>query len=85
MSQALELHHPLALEFPELRDAIHELKRRSALFRKLFDEYHVVDREIVRLEEEIEPASDPRTAALKQRRAHLKDDRPRQWVAAKTG
>jgi uncharacterized protein YdcH (DUF465 family) len=70
----LDLHHPLVLEFPEHKEAIHALKTQSAHFRRLFDEYHVLDREIVRIEEEIEPASDPRTEALKQKRVHLKDE-----------
>ncbi len=83
MSQALDLHHPLVLEFPELRDAIHKLKMADAHFRRLFDEYHEVDRAIVRIEEEIDPAGDARTAELKHRRAHLKDDLHRQMVAAR--
>jgi uncharacterized protein YdcH (DUF465 family) len=83
MSQAPDLHHPLVLEFPELRDAIHELKTHHAHFRRQFDEYHVLDREIVRIEEEIEPASDDRMNQLKHRRAQLKDELHRQLVAAK--
>ncbi len=70
----LDLHHPLVLEFPEHREAIHVLKTQNAHFRRLFDEYHDLDREIVRIEEEIEPSSDPRTESLKQRRVHLKDE-----------
>jgi uncharacterized protein len=69
-----DLHHPLVTDFPEYREAIHELKLHDAHFRRLFDEYHEVDREVVRIDEEIEPASDARTDALKQRRVHLKDE-----------
>lgn len=83
MAQAPDLHHPLVLEFPELRDAIHELKTHHTHFRRQFDEYHVLDREIVRIEEEIEPASDERMNQLKHRRAQLKDELHRQLVAAK--
>lgn len=69
-----ELHHPLVNEFPEHREAIHQLKMTNAHFRRLFDEYHTLDREIVRIEEQIEPASDARAEELKQKRVRLKDD-----------
>ncbi len=83
MPQALDLHHPLVLEFPELRDAIHQLKTHDAHFRRLFDEYHEVDRSIVRIEEEIDPAGDARISELKHRRAHLKDELHHALKAAK--
>lgn len=70
----LDLHHPLVLEFPEHRDTIHALKLGDAHFRRLFDEYHEVDRDVVRIEGEIDPASDSRAEALKQKRVHLKDE-----------
>jgi uncharacterized protein YdcH (DUF465 family) len=69
-----DLHHPLIHDLPEHREAIHRLKEADAHFRRLFDEYHRVDREVVRIEEEIEPASDARTEELKLRRLRLKDD-----------
>ncbi len=69
-----DLHHPLIHEFPEYRETIHQLKTSDAHFRRLFDEYHTVDREVVRIEEDIEPASDTVTEALKLKRLHLKDD-----------
>ena len=74
MSEQLDLHHPLVVELPQYRDAIHALKTSDAHFRRLFDEYHTVDREVVRIEGEVEPASDERTRQLKHRRAHLKDE-----------
>jgi len=69
-----DLHHPLIHEFPEYRETIHQLKTSDAHFRRLFDEYHTVDREVVRIEEDIEPASDNVMEALKLKRLHLKDD-----------
>jgi len=69
-----DLHHPLVLEFPELREAIHHLKTTNNHFRRLFDEYHEVDRQVVRIEEGIEPASDARTEEVKHRRLRLKDE-----------
>ena len=69
-----ELHHPLINELPEYRDLIHKLKTDNQHFRRLFDEYHEVDRAIVRIEEEIDPASDARTEELKMKRLRLKDE-----------
>ena len=69
-----DLHHPLITEFPEHREAIHDLKVSNAHFRRLFDEYHRVDREVVRIEGEIEPAGDAVTEGLKKRRLQLKGD-----------
>lgn len=76
-----DLHHPLITEFPEYRDAIHDLKVSNAHFRRLFDEYHQVDREVVRIEGEIEPASDAVTEGLKKRRLQLKDELHHMLVA----
>ena len=76
-----DLHHPLITEFPEHREAIHDLKIANARFRRLFDEYHRVDREVVRIEGEIEPASDSVTEGLKKRRLQLKDDLNHMLVA----
>ncbi len=68
------LEHPLLAEFPEHRDAIVQLKATNAHFHRLYDEYHEVDKHIVRIEEQIEPASDAFTEGLKVRRLRLKDD-----------
>lgn len=69
-----DLHHPLITELPEYRDDIHRLKTEDARFRHLFDQYHQVDREVARIEQEVEAASDARLEELKVRRLHLKDD-----------
>lgn len=76
-----DLHHPLIHEFPEHREAIHELKTSNAHFRRLFDEYHRLDREVVRIEGEIAPASDAVAEGLKKRRLQLKDDLHRMLAA----
>jgi len=67
-------HHPLIKEFPELHDAIHELKTHDPHFKKLFDEYDEVDKEIYRIESESEARSDEFTEELKVRRVKLKDE-----------
>jgi len=67
-------HHPLLKEFPEYHDRIHQLKVEDAHFRKLFDEYHEVDKEVYRMDENIEPVSDEVMEEMKKRRLALKDE-----------
>ncbi len=65
-----DLHH----EFPELGEKIHALKVGNAHFARLFDEYHQVNREVVRIEEGVETTSDQYLEELKKRRLWLKDE-----------
>jgi uncharacterized protein YdcH (DUF465 family) len=67
-------HHPLLKEFPEYHDRIHQLKTENEHFRKLFEEYHEVDKEVYRMDENIEPAADEVMEELKKRRLALKDE-----------
>jgi uncharacterized protein YdcH (DUF465 family) len=67
-------HHDLIHELPEYRDKIHELKVSNHHFAKLFDEYHEVDHEVRRIEQDIETPSDEYTEGLKKKRLHLKDE-----------
>lgn len=67
-------HHDFAKEFPEFKDTIHTLKISDAHFAKLWEEYNELDKEICRIEEEIEAASDDRIEKLKTRRVYLKDE-----------
>jgi len=66
--------HELHEEFPEAGDALHRLKMENAHFARLADEYHEVNREIHRIEADIEAASDARTEELKKKRLVLKDE-----------
>jgi len=66
-------HHPLISELPEHRERIHTLKAEDAHFRRLFDEYHEVDKTIYRMDENIEPASDQTMEKFKVHRLALKD------------
>ena len=66
--------HELQEEFPEAGEALHRLKVENAHFAKLANEYHAVNREIHRIESEVEAASDERVEALKKRRLTLKDE-----------
>ncbi|CAN0605642.1 unnamed protein product [Ectocarpus sp. 12 AP-2014] len=67
-------HHDLRHDLPEHEEAIHALKIANNHFAKLFDEYHDVDREVRRIEQEIEARSDVATEDLKKKRILLKDE-----------
>ena len=69
----MDLHHPILREFPEHREVIRRLKGSNEHFRSVFAEYHRLDDEIYRIEEEIEFAIDQEIEELKMRRAKLKD------------
>ena len=47
-------HHSLQKEFPEYSEAFHKLKMNDAHFVKLLNEYDEVDKEVYRIEEQIE-------------------------------
>lgn len=67
-------HHDLASEFPEFKETIHTLKTSNAHFAKVFGEYEEVDREVVRIEQQIQNSADDYTEALKKKRLALKDE-----------
>jgi uncharacterized protein YdcH (DUF465 family) len=68
--QKHDLHH----EFPEFNEAIHELKMSNNHFARLFDEYHTLDKEIIRFEEGLELTSDFDLETRKKARLKLKDE-----------
>jgi uncharacterized protein len=65
--------HELHDEFPLDAEAIHHLKLTDAHFAKLAEQHHVVNREIHRIESEVDAASDDRLEGLKKERLHLLD------------
>jgi uncharacterized protein len=67
-------HHDLVHEFPEFKETIHELKINNAHFRKLFDEYHTLTREVENMQNEVTPVSTHTELEAKVRRLHLKDE-----------
>ena len=69
----MDLHHPILREFPEHREVIRRLKGSNEHFRSVFDDYHRLDDEVYRIEEEIDFATDQEIEELKMRRAKLKD------------
>lgn len=66
-------NHSLAMELPEFKERIHEMKTGNNHFAKLFDAYHAVDKDIQRFESEAEVTSDGHLEELKKQRLHLKD------------
>ena len=70
MIEKHDLHH----EFPEYHDRIHELKTSNSHFARLFEEYHDINREILRIEEGAENTSDEYLEALKKKRLLHKDE-----------
>ena len=66
--------HDLHREFPEHKDTIHRLKTGNHHFAKLFDEYHRVNKDIRRIEENEEPVTDIALEEMKKQRLKLKDE-----------
>lgn len=66
--------HDLVHDFPEHHERIHELKMSNKKFARLYREYQRVDKEIVRIETEIEHSSDRFLEERKKFRLHLKDE-----------
>lgn len=66
--------HELSDEFPEYAQQIHDLKVSDAHFAKLADAYHDVNRQIHRMETEVEPVADHVEEDLRKKRLALKDE-----------
>ncbi len=69
ISESHELHD----EFPEYKHKIDELTLSNSKFEGLYDEYHRINREVRRVELEIEHTSDFHLEDLKKSRLQLKD------------
>lgn len=66
--------HELSEEFPDAADLLHRLKVEDAHFARQAEAYHQINREIHRIETDIEPASDMRAEELRKQRLMLKDE-----------
>ncbi len=66
-------HHPLSTEFPEFKDAIHNLKLGDPHFSKLYEEYDASDKAINRAENGLDHLGDIELENLKKVRITLKD------------
>ena len=65
--------HELTEEFPDSLDRLHELKANDPHFARLAEQYHEINRELHRIETDIEPASDTYQTELRKKRLYLKD------------
>lgn len=74
--------HDLLHELPDHKDTIHKLKTTNNHFARLFDDYHKVDKEIHRIEDNIETPSDDYTNQRKTTRLALKDELHQMILAA---
>jgi uncharacterized protein YdcH (DUF465 family) len=66
--------HELHDVFPADAELLHQLKLSNPHFVHLAERYHDVNREVHRIESEVEAASDDRLEALKKQRLHLLDE-----------
>lgn len=66
--------HELHDEFPDDAALLHDLKVSDSHFRTVSERYHGVNREIHRIEAEIDPASDVRLEDLKKQRLTMLDE-----------
>lgn len=67
-------HHALVKDFPEQREALHELRQQDGAFARLADSYESLDKRICRIEGGIELLADEALSQLKLERVALKDE-----------
>ncbi|MDN3644884.1 DUF465 domain-containing protein [Pontixanthobacter aestiaquae] len=66
--------HELGAVFSKDTDILHRLKMNGGRFSTLSDEYHKVNRDIHRIEAQVDAASDERMETLKKERLVLLDE-----------
>ena len=66
--------HDLIHELPEHRETIRQLKVSNNRFARLFGEYHIINREVLRIETEVETTSDVYLEEKNKQRLKLKDE-----------
>jgi len=66
--------HELAAEFPDHAQRIHDLKMSDSHFAKLADAYHELNREIHRMQTEVEPVTTMTEEDARKKRLALKDE-----------
>jgi len=66
--------HELKEDFPEFEARISELKKEDHHFRRLADEYHIINREIHRIEIGDEHVSQFDEESFRKTRMRLKDE-----------
>ena len=76
--------HELHAEFPADVAMLRELKVSDPHYRSLSEQYHEVNREIHRIEAEVDPATDARLEDLKKQRLSMLDEVAEMLAKAKT-
>lgn len=71
--EILGQNHDVYHEFPEFKERIEQLKASNSDFSKLFDEYTELNREVIRIEQLVEPRSHEFHENLKKKRLLAKD------------
>ncbi|MEC8444320.1 MAG: DUF465 domain-containing protein [Pseudomonadota bacterium] len=66
-------HHDLHHDFPDMGERIRDLKMNDRHFARLFEEYHELDKEVRKIEDDVTPAADDTLDALRMKRVRLKD------------
>lgn len=69
-----EHHHDLVSDFPEHKEKIHELKLANAHFRKMFEDYSELNKQVYRAENRIDIIGEREEELLRKKRLHLKDE-----------
>jgi uncharacterized protein YdcH (DUF465 family) len=64
--------HDLHNEFPQFESKIHDLKMNNNHFKKIFDEYHFIDKQIHAVEA-TQVFTDEELNEMRKRRLNLKD------------
>lgn len=73
LDSMLGQNHDLYHEFPEYAEQIKALQETDREFAKLCDEYTELNREVIRIEQHVEPASHYFFEDLKKKRLRSKD------------
>lgn len=66
--------HDLPHEFPEFVDLIAKLQASDTHFAELYAQYEDANEHVLRIEQNLEPASDFAFEDQKKKRLHLKDE-----------
>lgn len=67
-------NHDFTDEHLKYKDQIHDLKLNNAHFAKLFNQYNKINKDILRIEKEVDAASDERLENMKKQRLALNDE-----------
>ena len=78
-------HHDLQHEFPEMHDAINNLRGANAMFARLYATYHRLTGKVEDLEEHDMPVDDFTIEDMKKHRVKLKDDLYHMMLAFRAG